>query len=458
VAVKLSTLPAPTYRRGARGVRKIAVPVRAELKAKNLFEEEEEKQLLEEVHELFDGTYSVIRPGPWKRAFRPSGFPYCPVLDAMTGPENMDYGKAFYLDIGTTVHALMQEYIARSARGRTNVFANWKCKDCGGEHIFTPIPYVCAFCGADSEKLGYEELAFENAFGIQGGHIDLLVKTSKGWIVGDWKTASEMGMDYRKEADGKHHHQLQAYCLAIQELFKDHLQGLPVIGYMLIFVPRDASGRRDSKGDISSSNWTPYIYKWSPEMAVETKRRLFTQRASYEAASIGYETNNWLPAAWLRPCQTLADFSKPMGMRDGFYQGKLCENLDTCCRSSQEVADGIIKFRSTVNEDTARKTAFINEQKAEYLACAAQGFVAPSLLAELKKARKADDYDNEYVESILAVKASLEALLAIRTALSRQKTLEFFGVPTEEAKAVAAKSEPTWEREKPTKPKRKKAA
>jgi hypothetical protein len=439
-------------------VRKHANTHRSNLKAQNLFSEQENTELLDEVHELFDGTYSVIRPGPFKRAFRPSGFPYCPVLDAMTGPEDMDYGKAFYLDIGTTVHALMQEYISRSARGRTSVYANWKCKECGGDHLFTPLPYVCAFCGADSEKLAYEELEFSNAFGIQGGHVDLLVKTKRGWLVADWKTASEMGLDYRDEADGKHHHQLQAYCLAIQELFKDKLQGLPVIGYMLIFVPRDASGRRNSKGEISNSNWTPYIYKWTPEMAKTTRKRLFVQRASFEAASIGYETGNWLPAAWLRPCQTLADFGKPMGMQDGFYKGKLCENLDTCCRSSKEVADRITKFRATVKTDMESKTRFINEQRKEYLSCAAQGFVAPSLLAEIKRAQDLDDYDHEYVESLLGVKSSLDALIAIRTALSRQNTLEFFGVPPSEAKEAANRSAPSVKGKKLAKTARKKAA
>lgn len=447
MAVKLTTLQLPNYRRG--GTRKHKTPERADLKAQNLFTEEENKELLDEVHELFDGTYTVIRPGPWKRAFRPSGFPYCPVIDAMTGPEDMDYGTAFYLDIGTTVHALMQEYISRSARGRTNVYANWKCKDCGGQHLFTPIPYVCAFCGNDSERLEYEELAFENALGINGGHIDLLVKTKYGWLIADWKTASTMGLDYRNEADGKHHHQLQAYCLAIERLFKDKLQGLPVIGYMLIFVPRDASGRRDSKGEVSNSNWTPYIYKWTPQMAEDTRKRIFTQRASYEAATIGYETGNWLPAAWLRPCHTLADFGKPMGMRDGFYKGKLCENLDTCCRSSADVVKMITNFRDKDLAESSARKRILEAQKVDFLNCANQGFVSPNLLKEIKLARKADNYDNEYVEMLEAIKSSLEALITIRTAISRQRTLEFFGTPKDEAIKIANQSEPSWD-SKPT--------
>ena len=172
----------PTRKKAGR-YGKIKKVERQDLKAQNLHSEEDTEKILDEMHELFDGTYGVIRPGPWKRAFRPSGFPYCPVIDAMSGTEDMDYAKAFYLDIGTTVHELMQEYISRSPFGRRKVYCDWKCKDCGGMHHFMPLPFVCHHCGADSERLHYEEIAIENQYGIQGGHIDLLVKTKYGYLV-----------------------------------------------------------------------------------------------------------------------------------------------------------------------------------------------------------------------------------------------------------------------------------
>jgi hypothetical protein len=414
----------PSRRRG-RG-RKHAKPLeRHELKAQNLFTDEVQQKILDEVHELFDGTYSVIRPGPWKRSFRPSGFPYCPVIDALSGNEEMDYAKAFYLEIGTIVHALMQEYISRSIRGRRSVYANWKCKKCGGMHEFTPLPFCCAHCGADNEELAYEELEFSYFLGIDGGHVDLLIKTSFGWIVCDWKTASTTGLDFRNEADGKHHHQLQAYCEAISKLFKHKLQGLPVIGYMLIFVPRDASGMR-SGDKVTGSNWTPYLYQWNEQTSKETRKRLFIQRASYDAASIGYETNNWLPAAMLRPCTSLVEFGKPMGMKDAFYGGKLCENLDICCRSTAEVAEAITSRRAQMKLDEENRTTLLAKQREEFLQCAMQGFVSPKLLAEIKLAADADDYEHEYHESLLAIKESLEWLIDTRKALLADKIGSFF--------------------------------
>lgn len=432
--MKLSTAKLPTYRRtGGRRIK--APPEKHELKAQNLFPDEIQAEILDEVQELFDGTYGVVRPGPWKRAFRPSGFPYCPVLDAMSGPEDMDYGKAFYLDIGTTAHELMQEYMSRSPTGMRKVFANWKCKDCGGWHYFTTLPYACAHCHADRERLHYEELEFENFRGIQGGHVDCFIRTKHGWIVADWKTASTNGLDYRDEADGKHHHQLQAYCLALQELFKHKLEGLPIIGYMLIFVPRDKSGN-GKKGEQMTSNWTPYVYLWNEALARATRRRLFMQRASFDAATIGYETGNWLPAAWLRPCTSLADFGKPMGMRDGFYGGELCPNLDICSRGSQVVADTISEFRSNLAAAETQKAEIDGRMRELLLSCADQGFVAPQLIDSIKAVADAEDYDSEKHEELLAIKVSLERYIAVRLALTESRVKGFFNGESPPAKAL----------------------
>lgn len=415
--MKLSTATLPSYRRSGRRIK--PKPEKHQLKAQNLFSDQIQTEILDEVHELFDATYAVVRPGPWKRAFRPSGFPYCPVLDAMSGPENMNYGKAFYLDIGTTVHELMQEYISRSPLGMRKVYANWKCKDCGEMHHFTTLPYVCAHCHAPRERLHYEELEFENFRGIQGGHVDLFVRTKHGWIVADWKTSSSSGLGYREEADEKHHHQLQAYCLALQELFAHLLEGMPIIGYMLIFVPRDTSGLRNNQG----SNWTPYLYAWNAELAKATRKRLFMQRASFDAASIGYETGSWLPAALLRPCESLADFGKPMGMRDGFYGGELCPNLDICSRGTAAVSEAITKFRHDLEIAVTQQREIDEKLNTLFLDCAEQGYVAPELLTSIKAIADSDDYDSDRHEELLAVKQALERYIAIRVAL---KTKAFF--------------------------------
>lgn len=409
MALKLSTLKVPKVRRTS-GKRINNKPAKEDLKAQNIFSDNDNDEILDEVHEIFDGTYGVVRPGPWKRAFRPSGLPYCPVIDAMSGPEDMDYSKAFYLDIGTTVHELMQEYISRSPVGMQKVFANWKCKDCEGMHLFTTLPFVCAHCNADRERLHYEELEFENFRGIQGGHIDLLIKTSRGWIVCDWKTASTNGLDYRNEADGKHHHQLQAYCLAIQELFKDKLQGLPVIGYMLIFVPRDVSGQRNNNGN----NWTPYLYKWDAAVAKATRKRLFMQRMSFSAATYGYETNDWIPAALLRPCHDLTDFGSPMGMRDGFYGGELCPNLDVCSRGHEEVAKAITKFRHEMQDAANTAEKHMIDAKTDLLAHANKGVVSPKLVKAIDAINASEDFDHEKLQELLAIRTSVERYIAIR--------------------------------------------
>jgi hypothetical protein len=299
-----------------------------------------------------NGIYTVELPDRFRRQLRPSGLPYCPILDA-TKNEPATFRQSFYLDIGTAFHEIVQTFVCRSGVARSMVYANFKCTRCNTVELFKPIPRSCFTCGAADYYFKYEELEFEGFRGLGGGHIDLFVKTTRGWLVCDWKTTSENAQRWREDADGKHHHQLQAYCLALAELFGDKLQGLPIIGYCLMFAPREQPGKftkpkisvklseKSPLGSDIITNWSFYPYPFWGEVAEATRKRLRRSKRQFDALSDAYRDKTpraWFEVARMRPCRSIADFNKPMGMVDGFYKAKLCPNIDICMGTTKSVA------------------------------------------------------------------------------------------------------------------------
>lgn len=301
---------------------------------------------LTELRTLANATYDVVLPSRFKRALRPSGLPYCPILD-VTKVEERTFKQDFYLDIGTAFHAVVQEFISRSRIARSMVYATFKCTRCNTVEKFKPLPYSCFTCGAPDHMFKYDELEFDHFRGLGGGHIDLFVRTSAGWLVCDWKTTSERARDSREEVDNKHHHQLQAYCLAVAELYAEYLQGLPIIGYALMFAPRDHPGKT-VKGKLTAkmtaeqepermeTNWNIIAHPFHERIARRTRKRLHRSYRGFNAATKALETNKWDRVVKLRPCRTIADFNKPMGMSDAFYKAKACPNLDACTTMSDD--------------------------------------------------------------------------------------------------------------------------
>lgn len=318
---------------------------------------------ISQLRALANGIYTVEMPDRFRRALRPSGLPYCPILDA-TKNEPATYKQSFYLDIGTAFHEIVQTFVCRSGIARSMVYANFKCMRCETVELFKPLPKTCFTCGAGDHFFQYVELEFEQFRGLGGGHVDLFVKTSNGWLVCDWKTTSEKSLKFREDVDDKHHHQLQAYCLALAELFSDKLQGLPILGYVLMFAPRDQPGKFVRKklgtkmavanvpGDDMITNWELMAHPFHAKIAEDTRKRLRRAKRAFDALTDAYRERTpeaWHEVARLRPCRSIADFNKPMGMADGFYKRQLCPKIDICMGTTSSVARWLA--RNAVDRD-----------------------------------------------------------------------------------------------------------
>lgn len=170
---------------------------------------------------------------------RCSQLPYCPRsviahFGLMGKYRPMNMAGAYYTSVGTTVHTVMQTYLARSGR----FLADYKCQVCGKEY---PLSHVHECCGVPTS---YEEVTIDVAtkkrdglavLGIQG-HIDGIFKDSNGnyWIV-DFKTTTMQGAKSKERSPGKgYERQIRAYAVLLKHQYKIKVKGL-----MLVFIPRD---------------------------------------------------------------------------------------------------------------------------------------------------------------------------------------------------------------------------
>lgn len=171
---------------------------------------------------------------------RCSQLPYCPrtVLAnfGLRGKYHaMDMSMAYYTSVGTTVHTVMQTYLAMSGR----FLADYECRICKKKY---PLSHKHECCDVPTN---YEEVTIDigtkkwknglRRGGIQG-HIDGIFKDSKGryWII-DFKTTTLFGAPKKEKSPGEGYiRQIRAYAVLLKKQY-----GIKVQGVMLVFIPRD---------------------------------------------------------------------------------------------------------------------------------------------------------------------------------------------------------------------------
>jgi hypothetical protein len=171
---------------------------------------------------------------------RCSQLPFCPrsvLADfGIKGKyQSMDMSMAYYTSVGTTVHTVMQTYLAMSGR----FLADYECRICKKKY---PLSHVHECCGTPTH---YEEVSIDvgtktlkNGLRVKGiqGHIDGIFKDSKGkyWIV-DFKTTTLFGAPGKERSPGEGYtRQIRAYAVLLKKQY-----GIRVRGVMLVFIPRD---------------------------------------------------------------------------------------------------------------------------------------------------------------------------------------------------------------------------
>ncbi len=229
----------------------------------------------------------IVGKGDIKRikSLRPSQLPFCPVgffvYHAAHGAlRSMDMRGAFYTEVGTAVHEVLQRYMGRSGR----FLANWQCVICRKKHLVSMENVCCDFPMKYSEV----EISYKGVV----GHIDAVFRDRKGnyWIV-DFKTTSIKSIEEKLRDPGRvYREQVEAYALM---LWLEH--GIKVKGVMLMFVKRDnpkEPGIWELKlGDLDfkaiKSRMVRYKRWHSEVLAVKT------MKAALALAAYGRCNNKW---------------------------------------------------------------------------------------------------------------------------------------------------------------------
>ena len=176
-----------------------------------------------------------------------SGFPFCGTRWFLNLPISlaekmrMNFGMRFFTAVGTTVHEAIQEMWGSLKDVR--VYNDYLCRSCKHREYLKKKVLQCPSCGSTNLSKEEHELRYKNAL----GHIDELIwvelpegmqtkfKLKKGLIVIDYKTtmlakvtAKKSALPYKENV-----FQISGYASALHE------SGLPILGYCLIYVPRD---------------------------------------------------------------------------------------------------------------------------------------------------------------------------------------------------------------------------
>ena len=187
------------------------------------------------LEDLMLNLQNLSEAAPPRREFRCSGFPFCPlkwIADTLDPKKEITrFQSEFYMDVGTTVHRVLQKWMSRIQGG---LFGNWKCLTCNATVSLSWSPQRCPGCGAAME---YEEVSFTEPTTGLTGHTDGLTrwkKDSDDLLVFDIKT---IGVERLQNDDLPYWHnieQVNAYAVLLRRLLK-----LPIKGFALVYVTRD---------------------------------------------------------------------------------------------------------------------------------------------------------------------------------------------------------------------------
>ncbi len=189
-----------------------------------------EADLLAAYRECCETTMASKRDASRIKFLRPSQLPFCApsffVRHATMGMvSTLDYLGAFYTSVGTTVHEVVQRYLAPGSK----LLADWHCKPCNKwRRLSTNSECKCG------RTMDYHEVLI-NHKGVVG-HIDAIFKDRYGkyWIL-DFKTSTLTGSGYKKKSPGYvYKEQVETYALMLKLQY-----GIKVEGVMLMFIPRD---------------------------------------------------------------------------------------------------------------------------------------------------------------------------------------------------------------------------
>ena len=243
-----------------------------------------------------------------------SSFPFCGVrwfLDLpslVTKASNKDFAFGYFTRVGTTVHEVIQEaFSSLMEDGQSfSLLWDWKCKSCKhreGVLLEEPPTGSCSSCGADT---GFSREEHQIRFRGAVGHVDTIISVKlppniakvfgspTGLIVADYKTTSVYNVTKKDTLPYKSNvAQISKYTGVLQKK-------LPVIGWALIYMPRDIPFRYKvigkfmdkSEGLKHRKDIVKYVAThkaWSTASNIDEIRELFNSRPCTRPDSIPEE-------------------------------------------------------------------------------------------------------------------------------------------------------------------------
>lgn len=191
-------------------------------------------QVVTEITKVYDDSLKSLQTEKGDlsrmRYLRPSQLPFCPinffVINAEQGPLRiMHMEMAFYVKIGTVVHSVVQNYLAKSGK----FLARWKCRECGTVRDVSMDNQCCDM------TMKYDEVLIKYKGVV--GHIDAIYKDRNGdyWIL-DYKTTSIALAKKKATNPGiAYTEQVETYALMLKLQY-----GIKVKGVLLMFIKRDS--------------------------------------------------------------------------------------------------------------------------------------------------------------------------------------------------------------------------
>lgn len=246
-------------------------------------------------------------------ALRPSSMPFCSIQllrDLILKEPNEESMKSdFYMDVGTTLHSVVQKWLPRLGKG----FGDWVCLDkkCGNKHKLT-ANRVCTSCGA---QMQYEEIEVEYR-GITG-HIDYILDKPKGKQIIDFKTSSSekiLKKDIPRLVSTKYMMQILTYTYIVQELY-----GWNMVGSSLLFISRD-----------TPDTYLEVFFPWDKKTSDEIAEFVDAQVAGFSAANKSLNERDAIHAIKNRLCKNSRHYQK--NVKGVFFGGcslaPACVSLD----------------------------------------------------------------------------------------------------------------------------------
>lgn len=273
--------------------------------------------------------------------FRPSSFPVCPILVATRLQEATSYGASsslscsggYFTSVGHAAHDNIQYFMGVSGK----IWGDWKCK--------API---CKLASNDSTttaenttvntcpECGHPMKYVEKTVVLNGltGHIDCIVMTKAGVIIGDYKTSSKSAIDSGKLPKKAHLHQVPTYALAFEQQYK-----MIVLGFALLYLSRDNPFKFYEHYEDWSDKWRDYA-----------QRNFNKQRKRFRLGVKAFRKQDIAIAVRKKPCKDRDYYEEHMD----FYES--CPMLGVCFKPNK-----LEKVLSSYIKDRPVSTKRINE-------------------------------------------------------------------------------------------------